>query len=176
MNIICFFQNRVKWKKKKKDPKPGLKFAGTSIIIKLIPVQHTDTDNKKESKSTSSKGSVSDHLANERTFLAWIRTGIGIMAFGFVVVKFTLFVKQISLALQRPLPVPSHGYSSVIGIFLVGFGALLSLLAFLRYKLTGMQLEDASYKPSTVLTTILVTSILLIGCLLVVYLIHSVEA
>jgi putative membrane protein len=49
-------------------------------------------------------GSASDHLANERTFLAWIRTGIGIMAFGFVVVKFTLFVKQLSLVLQKPLP------------------------------------------------------------------------
>ena len=34
------------------------------------------------------------HMANERTFLAWIRTSIGIMAFGFVVEKFALFMKQ----------------------------------------------------------------------------------
>ena len=33
-----------------------------------------------------------DHLANERTYLAWVRTGVGIMAFGFVVVKFSLFL------------------------------------------------------------------------------------
>ena len=39
-----------------------------------------------------SQGSAGDHLANERTFLAWIRTSIGIMAFGFVVVKFSLFL------------------------------------------------------------------------------------
>lgn len=44
---------------------------------------------------------TSDHLANERTFLAWLRTSIGIMAFGFVVVKFSLFVKQISLLLGK---------------------------------------------------------------------------
>ena len=37
-------------------------------------------------KHTKNVGNVSDHLANERTFLAWIRTSIGIMAFGFVVV------------------------------------------------------------------------------------------
>ena len=34
------------------------------------------------------------HIANERTFLAWIRTSIGVMAFGFVVEKFALFIKQ----------------------------------------------------------------------------------
>lgn len=33
------------------------------------------------------------HLANERTFLAWIRTSIGIMAFGFAFEKFALFVR-----------------------------------------------------------------------------------
>ena len=37
---------------------------------------------------------LNDHLANERTFLAWLRTGIGVMVFGFVVVKFSLFLKQ----------------------------------------------------------------------------------
>jgi putative membrane protein len=41
------------------------------------------------------------HMANERTFLAWIRTSIGIMAFGFVVEKFALFIKQMSLILGK---------------------------------------------------------------------------
>lgn len=39
----------------------------------------------------------SDHLANERTFLAWVRTSIALMGFGFVVVKFSLFIKQLSI-------------------------------------------------------------------------------
>jgi putative membrane protein len=120
-----------------------------------------------------SGGSASDHLANERTFLAWIRTGIGIMAFGFVVVKFTLFVKQLSLVLQKPLPAPSHGYSTAIGIFLVGFGSLLNLWSFLRYRATTKQLQDANYKPSNLLTTMLVAFILLAGVALVWYLISS---
>jgi Domain of unknown function (DUF202) len=41
------------------------------------------------------------HMANERTFLAWIRTSIGIMAFGFVVEKFALFIKQMSIVLGK---------------------------------------------------------------------------
>ena len=122
-----------------------------------------------------SQGSASDHLANERTFLAWIRTRIGIMAFGFVVVKFTLFVKQLSLVLQKPLPAPSHGYSTAIGILLVGFGSLLNLWSFLRYRTTTKQLQDAGYKPSNLLTTVLIAFILLAGVLLVWYLVCSTQ-
>ena len=40
----------------------------------------------------------SDHAANERTFLAWVRTGIAIIAFGFVVEKFNLFIRTIAEA------------------------------------------------------------------------------
>ncbi len=43
------------------------------------------------------QGYASDHLANEHTYLAWLRTSVGIMAFVFVVVNFSLFLKQISL-------------------------------------------------------------------------------
>lgn len=121
-----------------------------------------------------SNGNPSDHLANERTFLAWIRTSIGIMAFGFVVVKFTLFVKQLSIVLQKPLQIQSHGYSSIIGIFLVAFGVLTGLLSFIRYKIIEKQLRNADYVPSTFLATLLTICILLIGIFLVIYLIASI--
>ena len=45
-------------------------------------------------------GDVKDHMANERTFLAWIRTSIGIMAFGFVVEKFALFIDKLSYLMR----------------------------------------------------------------------------
>jgi len=41
------------------------------------------------------------HMANERTFLAWMRTSMGIMALGFVVEKFALFIKQVSYVLGK---------------------------------------------------------------------------
>ena len=44
------------------------------------------------------------HMANERTFLAWIRTSIGIMAFGFVMEKFALFVRQMGCFLNQTGP------------------------------------------------------------------------
>ncbi len=117
---------------------------------------------------------LSNHLANERTFLAWVRTSIGVMAFGFVVVKFTLFIKEIGLVLQKTLTVYSHGYSEVMGIFLVGFGVLIGLIAFFRFRRINQQIRQNSYRPSTSLSTLLTICIVLIGICLVIYLIHSV--
>lgn len=117
------------------------------------------------------------HMANERTFLAWIRTSIGIMAFGFVVEKFALFMKQMSIILgkstiENTIP-PSHGYSAIVGIFLVGFGTLMSLLAFIRYKKVERQIDEDTYKSSSILDVLLFMAVLAVGIFLVIYLIHS---
>jgi putative membrane protein len=117
------------------------------------------------------------HMANERTFLAWIRTSIGIMAFGFVVEKFALFLKQMSIILgksnvEKALP-PSHGYSAIVGIFLVGFGTLMVLLAFVRYKKVEKQIDTDTYESKSILDMLLFISILAVGIFLVMYLIHS---
>jgi len=118
------------------------------------------------------------HMANERTFLAWIRTSIGIMAFGFVVEKFALFMKQMSFFLDKStfestLP-PTSGYSAIVGIFLVGFGTLMSLLAFIRYKKVNRQIDEDSYKPSSILDILLLMAVMVVGIFLVIYLIHSI--
>ena len=113
------------------------------------------------------------HMANERTFLAWIRTSIGIMAFGFVVEKFALFVKQISYILGREITTPPRGYSSMLGILLVGLGALMALLAFIRFKKVERQIDEDTYQPSKILDALLTLSVLAIGVFLIIYLIHS---
>src|SRR5450759_1824771 len=123
------------------------------------------------------QGDIRDHLANERTFLAWIRTSIGIMAFGFVVEKFALFIKQMSLILgkaniENALP-SSHGYSAIVGIFLVGLCTLMGLLAFVRYKKVERQIDEDTYQSSSILDVLLALSVLAVGIFLVVYLIHS---
>jgi putative membrane protein len=115
----------------------------------------------------------SDHLANERTFLAWIRTSVGIMAFGFVVVKFTLFMKRISMVLGKPLETDSKGYSSYLGIALVCVGIFTALFSFLRYKHVERQLDGNNYKSSPLLITSLTTLILVLSIILVVYLLQS---
>ncbi|MHB1922398.1 MAG: YidH family protein [Chitinophagaceae bacterium] len=118
---------------------------------------------------------VGDHLSNERTFLSWIRTSMGIMAFGFVVVKFTLFMKQIALVLgNRNLKVNHSGYSSFIGITLVGVGTLTALFAYFRYRQVDRQIRNSNYTSSPILVTAITSIILLISLSLVVYLIQKI--
>ncbi|HKF26126.1 MAG TPA: DUF202 domain-containing protein [Candidatus Acidoferrum sp.] len=47
------------------------------------------------------KAELRDYLAVERTFLAWIRTGVALMGFGFVVARFGLFLQQNPARLSR---------------------------------------------------------------------------
>ena len=113
------------------------------------------------------------HMANERTFLAWIRTSISIMAFGFVVEKFSLFVKQFAYYLGKEASPPPSGYSAVFGVILVGLGAAIGVLSFFRYKTVERQIDADSYAPSRVLGVLLTLSLLAIGVFLVLYLVHS---
>jgi putative membrane protein len=122
------------------------------------------------------------HMANERTFLAWIRTSIGIMAFGFVVEKFALFVRQMSLFLIKtgqgePAPLSSlpssPGSSSILGVVLIGLGAMMGLLAFIRYKKVERQIDEDTYQPSLILDILLTLAIVAIGVFMVIYLVHT---
>ncbi len=119
------------------------------------------------------KGSASDHLANERTLLAWVRTGIGIMAFGFVVVKFSLFVREFTLVLGAKTRLPQFGYSGPIGIALVASGALSLLLALLRYRQTALQLDQNGYRNSPLLLYIIVGFVVAAGAVLIFYLLKT---
>lgn len=122
------------------------------------------------------------HMANERTFLAWIRTSIGIMAFGFVLEKFALFIKQMDRLMARsgpedPMTATSslHGseYSSLFGMLLIGLGAVMGLLAFIRYKKVERQIDEDTYHPSLILDILLTLSIVAIGVFLILYLLYS---
>ena len=116
-----------------------------------------------------------DHLANERTFLAWIRTSLGIMAFGFVVEKFALFMKQIAyfLGKQATASIPTYepGYSSILGILLVIVGILIGLFAYFKYRITEKQINEDTYQPSPILAIVLTLTVVMFGGFLAIYLI-----
>lgn len=103
------------------------------------------------------------------------------MAFGFVVERFALFMKQLAIFLgnshSQSVPNQSYylqGYSSVFGVFLVSLGVLICLLAFIKYKKVEKQIECNGYQSSILLNIMLTLSVLLIGIFLVIYLNNSV--
>lgn len=133
--------------------------------------------NKLNEYKSAEDSNIRDHLANERTFLAWIRTSLGIMAFGFVVEKFSLFLKQLAyfvggshLADRGITPPSLQGYSSIFGILLVAFGTLMSLFAFIKFNKIEKQIKENTYRTSSILDLLLTVSVLLIGIFLVIYL------
>lgn len=115
----------------------------------------------------------SDHLANERTFLAWIRTSIALMGFGFVVVKFSLFIKQLSVVLGGKEILTGKGFSSSIGIVLVALGTIAALLSYFRYLGTEKQLLKKAYQPSSALSLGVTVAIVLVSLLLLWYLLPN---
>lgn len=113
-----------------------------------------------------------EHLANERTFLAWIRTGIALMGFGFVIVKFALFLTQLSMLLESDV-VPSHGYSALVGVIMVAVGVVVAFFAFVQYKINSKHLQNNYYAPRSVLSLIITLIMIVGGIILIVYLLST---
>jgi uncharacterized protein (DUF302 family)/uncharacterized membrane protein YidH (DUF202 family) len=74
------------------------------------------------------KGALADYLAAERTLLAWIRTGLALMGFGFVVARFGLFLQQLQ-AVEKTFSGQSYGLSLWFGTALIAAGVIVNLFA-----------------------------------------------
>jgi putative membrane protein len=87
-----------------------------------------------------------DHLANERTFLAWLRTGLAVIVFGFAFGRFAVAIRQ--LAQVSGHSVPTSGVSVWFGTAAIVCGVLLSLAGTLRYRQTRRQLDAGRFEPA----------------------------
>jgi putative membrane protein len=86
------------------------------------------------------------YLAAERTLLSWIRTGIAMMGFGFVVARFALYLRELSMPNGNPL-VQSLDGSVWFGIALVLLGALVNLWAAVQHTRLVHRLRDGTWSP-----------------------------
>jgi putative membrane protein len=106
----------------------------------------------------------SDHAANERTFLAWVRTGIAVIAFGFVIEKFNLFVLTMASASsldaghRLQLERVSGPLGRYDGLALVLVGLALIVTAAVRFVRTGWRLDDQETHPAGSLRAELILS------------------
>src|ERR1700731_1279931 len=90
----------------------------------------------------------SDHAANERTFLAWVRTAIAIMAFGFLVQKFDLFLRIAASSLAaRPLAAGSQIVGDTAGLLLIVLGGVMMALAAIRFRKTTLEIDAKEVRP-----------------------------
>jgi putative membrane protein len=90
----------------------------------------------------------SDHAANERTFLAWVRTSIAVIAFGFLVERFDLFIAFAQLE-DKKLIVPREEFGQLAGLVLIILGIVMILVAALRFARNAREIDDSKSFPGT---------------------------
>ena len=78
-----------------------------------------------------------DHAANERTFLAWVRTAIAVMAFGFLVEKFDLFLAMAGAQLGHRGAARGQWAGNIAGLLLIALGGAMMVLAMVRFRRTS---------------------------------------
>ena len=119
-------------------------------------------------------GRASDHLATERTFLAWVRTSISVIVFGFVVAKF-------GITLREFLRIGGHAaaegrLSLVIGVAFMAMGIFMALVALYRYRVTLRRLESGEFQPARGVVVFLGLITALFGAILAIYLILTARS
>ena len=120
---------------------------------------------------------ATEHLANERTFLAWVRTSIAIVSLGFVVAKFGLWLEriaQLSPGTSGPSrdPHPS-GWSLPIGTGMMIIGALLVVLAGWHHRRVSHDIEAGKVEPAIRLVIFVSALVAALAAMMVVYLLVS---
>jgi putative membrane protein len=130
-----------------------------------------DLTGKKAGTTSTVEPDPRVRFAAERTLLAWVRTGLALMGFGFVVARFGLFLHELDLTRQTPTQ-QSTGVSQSLGVALVTLGVSVLLLSarqhhrILRRLARGQPLEQTLW-PLGIIVAILLA---VVGLAMVAYL------
>jgi len=111
-------------------------------------------------------------LANERTFLAWLRTSLALIGLGFVVSRFGLFLRELGIRTDESIIArPSiHSHSSLLGISMVFLGAALIIYALKNYLETNKAIRRGTYTPKNSPIYALTIGVVIFSIILAFYL------
>jgi putative membrane protein len=107
-----------------------------------------------------------DTLANERTFLSWVRLAIAISALGFVIARFGIFLAQIAIG-QRLFATSLH-LSPPLGITVILLGPVIVLFAARRFFQVERELETGVFEPHYGMIVAVVILAVIVGILLAI--------
>jgi len=117
-------------------------------------------------------GGATDYLAAERNFLAWIRTGIALMGFGFVVARFGVFLRMLRIG-GTGAPLENFGFSFWIGTILIAVGVFVNVWSVRNHLTLIADLNNggSSYRQPSRLAIVVALLLALIGAVMATYLI-----
>jgi putative membrane protein len=123
-----------------------------------------------QSAAGESANRARDHLANERTFHAWVRTGVAIVVFGFAIGRFAIAIRQF-MQIQGQT-IRTVGLTVWFGAIAIFGGVLLTLAGLLRYRRTRAQLESGKFEPAGFLVDLVGVLVAMFGLALGAYLVY----
>lgn len=114
-----------------------------------------------ESPPQKKNAHVTEHLANERTILAWIRTAIAIMTLGVAINRFSLFLMEVHQIV--PGSDAANRHVEKLGIGLVVLGTAIMCGAIWHYLHVGRTIESETYRPANLLLVLTSIAVVLMG-------------
>jgi putative membrane protein len=113
-----------------------------------------------------------DHLANERTFLAWVRTGVAVVVFGFAIGRFAIAIRQWMQMEGNGHVIPTSGLSVWFGTAAIIAGVLVCLAGLARYRRTREQIDSGDFEPAGFIIDLVGIVTALFGLALAAYLVY----
>lgn len=138
-----------------------------------IPDPHNPDSVSDPTPASSDETRPREHLANERTLLAWARTAITFIALGFGVSRFDVFLRE----LRRPQgePATSGSFSAAIGLVFVLAGLVTGAAGMVRFFQARDQIEAGRFEPRYWAYIVLTGLLCAVSLALIVYLIVDVS-
>jgi putative membrane protein len=117
------------------------------------------------------------HLANERTFLSWLRTSIALIGLGFIIARFGLFLREFNLLLGAErgdaavTSIAEYSFSSYLGLSMVVLGVGLIILALKNYRDGNKEIDRGVYLPKNGVVYTAGLALVIFGIVMVAYLV-----
>ncbi len=112
---------------------------------------------------------ATEYLANERTFLAWIRTSISVLSLGFVIARFGVWLRELGARIAPTAAIRSTSYSLPIGVAMMGFGSSLAVLAAWHYHRVNQAIARGDVRASRGLVVSITAAVAFLGAVMIAY-------
>jgi putative membrane protein len=119
---------------------------------------------------------LQQYLANQRTFLSWVRTSIALIGLGFAIERFSLFLQQFRLIANpdttgNATSATAHDYSALVGIGMIVVGTGLIVYALKNYLESNKTIASGKYMPKNAIIYTASATIIGLGIIMIIFLI-----
>lgn len=118
---------------------------------------------------------ATEYLANERTFLAWIRTSVAVISLGFVLARFSVWFREFAAQRQPQMQVHRGGISLPIGVAMMILGGALTILAAWRYHVVNRDIEHGKVSADRGLVILVTVMVALLSIAMIVFALLTAE-